>query len=370
MSKHQKHPKLIRPQLGKFGRNEWAILGTTCGNIQTLAKELANILENDYSIAYIDAAHGKEEGEQNTPFQNKYTDKISFHQFDQYSELSEYDFKMMFSQNDLLLINGNHFVGQKQIVVLDPEKLESLSRKTDRLSDVQLILKNGVDEIPEFLQAHIKENTPILNFAQTEQIAQYLQKQSVPAPLYGLVLAGGKSQRMGQDKGLMNYHGKPQRLYLYEKLNAFCEQTFISCRSEQLEELPNLNLIEDRFVGLSAFGAILSAFQQNPNAAYLVLACDMPLVNSEAIAELVNQRQSKKVATAFLNEATQFPDPLFTIYEPKAYPRLLQFLAQAYACPRKMLINSDIQIIEPSRPEILKNANTPEDFAEIKNYLT
>jgi len=59
------------------------------------------------------------------------------------------------------------------------------------------------------------------------------------AKLYGLVLSGGKSTRMGTDKGLIKYHGVPQREYLYDLLSQVCEETFISLREEQEAELPS-----------------------------------------------------------------------------------------------------------------------------------
>ena len=56
------------------------------------------------------------------------------------------------------------------------------------------------------------------------------------------------------------------------------------------------------------------------------------------------------------------PEPLITIYEPKSYPVLLQYLAQGYSCPRKMLINSDIEIVEVD-DNLIRNINTPEEYA-------
>ncbi|MDX1545013.1 MAG: NTP transferase domain-containing protein, partial [Christiangramia sp.] len=51
--------------------------------------------------------------------------------------------------------------------------------------------------------------------------------------LYGLVLAGGKSSRMGMDKGDLKYHGKPQRDHLYEMLQEVCDEVFLSLRKDQ-----------------------------------------------------------------------------------------------------------------------------------------
>ena len=70
---------------------------------------------------------------------------------------------------------------------------------------------------------------------------------------------------------------------------------------------------------------------------------------------------AEKVATAIKGKNKDFPEPLITIYEPKAYAILLQYLAQGYSCPRKMLINSDVEIVEVE-DNLIRNINTPEEY--------
>ena len=58
--KHR-HPELARPSMGNFGRNEWAILGTSCGNIQQLAGSIIQGLSHAYACAYADTTHNSGE---------------------------------------------------------------------------------------------------------------------------------------------------------------------------------------------------------------------------------------------------------------------------------------------------------------------
>ena len=67
------------------------------------------------------------------------------------------------------------------------------------------------------------------------------------------------------------------------------------------------------------------------------------------------------MATAIKGKSKPFVEPLITIYEPKAYPVLLSYLAQGYSCPRKVLINSDVEIIEVD-DDLIRNVNTPEEY--------
>ena len=56
--------------------------------------------------------------------------------------------------------------------------------------------------------------------------------------LCGLVISGGQSTRMGADKSLLDYYGKPQRYYLYNILIQLFGKAFISCNKLQAKEIP------------------------------------------------------------------------------------------------------------------------------------
>jgi molybdopterin-guanine dinucleotide biosynthesis protein A len=192
------------------------------------------------------------------------------------------------------------------------------------------------------------------------------------APLYGLVLAGGKSRRMGFDKGAINWHGKEQRYYMADLLCTICDQVFISCRPEQQHNIAaGYNALPDTFTGLGPYGAILSAFKANPNVAWLVIACDLPLMDTTTLEYLLQHRDVKSIATTFQSPFDGLPEPLITIWEPSSNEVLLSFLSEGHSCPRKTLIrNSDrVKILIPPNPDALMNANTPEDAAKAKEII-
>ena len=183
-----------------------------------------------------------------------------------------------------------------------------------------------------------------------------------------MVLTGGKSTRMGTDKSELNFHGKPQKLVVKELLENVGLKTYYSVQRNNATTNESLEEIHDTFFNLGPFGGICSAFQKDPNSAWIVFATDLPFVNEHLVKLLLEKRNPAKVATAIKGKGKQFPEPLITIYEPKAYPVLLQYLAQGYSCPRKMLINSEVEIVEVD-DELIRNINTPEEYAAAKNEL-
>ncbi len=190
--------------------------------------------------------------------------------------------------------------------------------------------------------------------------------------LYGLVLAGGKSVRMGQDKGLIQWHGKEQRYYMADMLRPLCADVFISCREEQLQDIaPDYKTLTDTFEGSGPLIAILSALKEKPDAAWLVVACDLPLLDTATLEYLIKNRDTNSIATTFESPFDQLPEPLITIWEPSSYEVLLNHISEGFKCPRKALIrNSErVKILVATDPNALKNANTPEDAAEVKDLI-
>lgn len=196
-----------------------------------------------------------------------------------------------------------------------------------------------------------------------------LKESEVPV-INGLVLAGGKSKRMGSDKSIMKWHGKEQRYYAADLLKNFCEEVFISCRTEQEKEIDSkYKILTDTFLNLGPYGGILSALRSDRTKAWLVVACDLPLLDEQTIRYLVDKRNPASAATTFESPHDGLPEPLITIWEPQSYPVLLEFLGRGYTCPRKVLINSDKTILKPPYPEALMNINTPEDAEKAKKEL-
>lgn len=376
---HKKHASLAKPITGNFGRNEWAIVGAPCVNIKLLANDVIQALSPKYKCAYVDASHNDEvvspPGRLAAGAYMEYVDQQNHHQFNYATGLSPVGLKQQFAEADMVLVNGNHQQAKAQVVIIHPNKIASLQKRMDQLTNVQLILlAEGAVDVFDFVKEGLPDwqQIPLLGLNETDKIITFFEdKMHLAKPtLKGLVLAGGQSLRMGHDKGVVNWHGIEQRYYMAGMLSSFCGDVYLSCRVEQAQTFDKqYKTIEDSFTGLGPFGAILSAFRQDPNSAWLVVACDLPLLDNAALQYLIDNREVSAVATAYKNETEGFPEPLITIWEPKAYPRLLAYLSQGYSCPRKVLINSDINLLKAIDSGVLTNVNTPEQLQALKEEL-
>lgn len=187
----------------------------------------------------------------------------------------------------------------------------------------------------------------------------------------GLVLAGGKSKRMGRDKSSIAWHGKEQQFYMADMLRPLCNEVYISLRQDQEAEMhEGYKTLTDSYTGIGPYGAILSAFKFQPDAAWLVVACDLPLLNVDTLKYLLAHRQTNSIATTFQSPFDGLPEPLITIWEPKSFTVLLEFLSNGYTCPRKVLIkNEETHILQPPDEKALMNVNTPEDFVKAEQII-
>ena len=386
-AKRTKHAALARPDVGEFGRHELAILGAPCGDIQALVARLLPLLAPQLRVAYVDADHaaGDAAGDSEVaaaaagtalrpvPYvaenglSAELVDKITYRQLNLTRALDRFSQPELLAHESVVLVNGNHFRARQQVVIVDPRK--PLDKKLDRLTNVRLILlADGQTELPAVLLAHLSAAPlpPVMPLAKVAEIAAFIRQWyllAVPV-LRGLVLAGGRSERMQTDKGALHYHGLDQRQHTAALLAEFCPDVRVSVRPDQAAELPaGLTALPDTFLNLGPLGGILSAFQADPNAAWLVLACDLPFLTHHTLEYLVSNRRPARMATSFRSPWDEFPEPLVSIWEPRSYGQLLRFLSLGYSCPRKALINSNIELLAPPAPTELRNVNTPEERA-------
>ncbi|GAB3989290.1 hypothetical protein GCM10028807_13870 [Spirosoma daeguense] len=184
--------------------------------------------------------------------------------------------------------------------------------------------------------------------------------------LNGLILTGGRSTRMGEDKSQLRYHDKPQREHLTELLRPYCNVVFWSVNTVQAAELTNSEQLRivDTFDIAGPLNGILSAFQYDAEAAWFVVACDMPLLTVHSLDALVKGRNKTKLATVFYDSDGTLPEPLLGIYEPAFGSILQQAVANGTVSPRQILQQNEIQLL--TVPDVQELTNVNDVTARIK----
>ncbi|MDC0255131.1 NTP transferase domain-containing protein [Bacteriovoracales bacterium] len=279
-------------------------------------------------------------------------------------------YKIMNPQTQAILFKNNYLPKVPKIVFLEDDSHLKELKKEDYWDDILgfICAEKNRDQIEGRACFFFGEITKISDFL-LKNIFQKVEKD----PLHGLVLLGGKGKRMKRDKGALDYFGKPQSEHVYKLLSTLCDDVYVSCRNEQQESehLKNLKgkLLPDQFLEYGPMGGILTALRKEPEASWLVLACDLPYVSEDLLKSLIKRRNPLKMATCLENPEKGWPEPLCTIYEPIAYKNFLQYLSVGIECPRKVLMNSNIETLKIKDKLALQNVNTPEEFRRAKTEL-
>jgi molybdopterin-guanine dinucleotide biosynthesis protein A len=184
-------------------------------------------------------------------------------------------------------------------------------------------------------------------------------------PLYGLVLAGGRSRRMQADKAALAYGSRPQLAEAFELLLPRVDAAWISVRADHAADALRAAFpqVVDGAISEGPIAGIVAAQRQEPAAAWLVLACDLPFLDGSTLDQLITRRDPARHATAFRSVHDGLPEPLCAIYEPASRQPMLRYVEAGGSCPRRFLLAQDTRLIDPLNAQALDNANTPQDLA-------
>lgn len=183
----------------------------------------------------------------------------------------------------------------------------------------------------------------------------------------GLVLMGGKSLRMGQDKSLLTYHEKAQYQHCYELLSKHCEQVFLSCRSAGAYEFPSL-IDSEKYADSGPMNALFTAFEQSKQP-WLILAIDYPLFDEQDLQKLIKERDEHCMATVYYQAESGYYEPFLGIYEVACFELIRTKLDHGKNSMQELLHEIPVKKVFPLDSNHLKSIDKPEDFMNIQDFL-
>ncbi|MCC7298377.1 MAG: molybdenum cofactor guanylyltransferase [Bacteroidia bacterium] len=184
----------------------------------------------------------------------------------------------------------------------------------------------------------------------------------------GLILAGGKSQRMGTDKAFVEVGGTPAYQYIKNIIAPFCQEIFISCNSKNAQLFQHSNLLIDPEDGdaMGPITGVANALNLHPES-WLVVACDYLLLTSTDIEYLLQHRNPQKLATVFKNPNTGFIEPLIGIYESICKPIISENIAKNNHSLRHLLMENDTEIVVPQDLKRIQSIDTQEQYLQLNS---
>lgn len=185
----------------------------------------------------------------------------------------------------------------------------------------------------------------------------------------GIILAGGRSRRLGQDKAVIEISGRTLLVRGVKLLSKCCEEVYISGRDPEAFGL-DLPWFPDDHPGLGPMGGIVTSLDRVGRAC-LVISCDLPLLNLSTLGRLLAawaERPAGTVMTTFLQMDTGYIESLVAVYDPEALPHLL-LAARAGQCKLSVALPPALRWHIPyasSETSVFFNINYPEDLARLR----
>lgn len=192
-------------------------------------------------------------------------------------------------------------------------------------------------------------------------------KVLVKEEITGIILSGGKSSRMGKDKGMCNFRDKPLVEYAIEALKPFCGEILLSTNLTAGYEKYGLKLINDEIKEIGPMGGIYSCLKKVKTKYNIVLSCDTPFIGKELIKFIVNNISDEFDIVAPIHQ-NSFLEPLCAYYNISVLSKMNAFIKKGdYKLMallkslrlKQLVIDNNLGFYNP---KLFNNLNTSEDL--------
>jgi molybdopterin-guanine dinucleotide biosynthesis protein A len=181
-----------------------------------------------------------------------------------------------------------------------------------------------------------------------------------PQQVTGIILAGGNSSRMGFDKGLADFRGKPLVQYSIDILQGICSRIIISSNSPFYLRL-GFPVQSDIFPGTGPMGGIYSTLLRSETEHNLVLSCDTPFVTPALMRRLLENAEAYQVVLPASKPG--FTEPLIGYYHKNNITALLGFIEGGNMKLIDYIETTFYKVIPVyNDPDQFININTPEEL--------
>lgn len=190
----------------------------------------------------------------------------------------------------------------------------------------------------------------------------------------GIILAGGRSSRLGRDKALLCFEGKPLILRLVRLLEGLCPEVLVITGEERrYMDLLDVPVVADLVKGVGPLGGLYTALAVSSHDHNLVLACDMPLLKPHLLTLLFARIELAPWAEAIVPEVRGELEPFPGVYRRNSLRKLarllkagrfrVQGLLELLACAT--IPEEEIRAIDPGLRSFT-NLNRPEELEELE----
>lgn len=193
-------------------------------------------------------------------------------------------------------------------------------------------------------------------------------------PISAIVLAGGKSRRLGVDKALLALrNGQSLLVSAVKTVGKVAAEVIVVANDKGYGDDIEARLVPDVYPGKGSLGGIYSGLLSSAYARSLVVACDMPFLNDRLLAYMVSLPRDYDVLIPRLGDALE---PLHAVYSKECLPYMRELLAHDHLkiidffdqVRVRYVDAAEIDVFDPDHLSFF-NVNTPEQLAKARSII-
>jgi molybdopterin-guanine dinucleotide biosynthesis protein A len=181
----------------------------------------------------------------------------------------------------------------------------------------------------------------------------------------GIILSGGKSTRMGQDKGLIRLYGKPMIRHVIDHIDPICDQILISANDNVYEDF-GYPVYKDEINEIGPAGGIVSSLKHSKNEKNIIISCDLPFASTQFIRTLLDLSGDHKITLPMSGPHYQ---PLCAVYSKEVYSVFMECINKGIYSLKSIINEFRIRVIRQEDIEgfdlsrELRNINSQNDLS-------
>ncbi len=189
-----------------------------------------------------------------------------------------------------------------------------------------------------------------------------------------MILAGGKSSRMGTNKALLPMDGKANIELIKDQLTPFFSDIIVVTNDFEAYEFLKVPMVKDEYIGKGPLAGIHTGLKNSKTETNLFVACDMPFVSGELAKYLIELCDDYEGVVPRINGTLH---PLFSVFKKSALPKVEQCLQEDRLRIRDLLEKLQILYVNERELEgvmvgniekIFYNMNYPLDYEKARNW--
>ena len=179
-----------------------------------------------------------------------------------------------------------------------------------------------------------------------------------------IILTGGKSSRMGTDKGMLSINGQTMLEHICKQLRGTFSQILISAGDAEKYGFAGFEVVRDEVPGQGPLMGIASALEASANEINFIVACDIPYIEMGCVRKMLTEARGADIVVPTTDDRKY--EPLFAVYRKSALDAIKRTLRKGGRKISEVFDKCEVKYIDLGKADWLININTLAEYEEFQ----